>query len=406
MPLHLFEGFGIEIEYMIVSREDLSILPISDQLLNTASGGIIGDVEFKHTVWSNELVLHVIEIKTNGPVNALSKIAPHFQNDVCYINEILKKWNACLLPTGAHPLMNPDRDTKLWPHDYNAVYEAYHRIFNCKGHGWSNVQSTHLNLPFGSDDEFSKLHNAIRLLLPIIPALSASSPILDGRETGMVDARLKMVSQNQARIPSIAGSVIPENIGSRREYEEKILAKIYRDIAPYDTDDILKHEWLNSRGAIARFDRDAIEIRIIDAQECPLADIAICRLIVETLKALIFGKWSSRSHDDEWSEGDLAQIYNAVIHHGGQTMIRDQNYLALFGCAEKRLTVRELWDHIFHNVMKKQDDPHYGVLETIINQGSLSERIIRELHGDVSRESITRVYRKLANCLHTGNLFY
>jgi hypothetical protein len=31
----------------------------------------------------------------------------------------------------------------------------------------------------------------------------------------------------------------------------------------------MDHHFANSRGAIARFDRGAIEIRVIDIQECP-----------------------------------------------------------------------------------------------------------------------------------------
>ena len=74
--------------------------------------------------------------------------------------------------------MNPLTDTELWKHSYSEVYELYNRIFNCKGHGWSNVQSTHINLPFFDDKEFEKLHAAIRIILPLIPGLCASSPIL------------------------------------------------------------------------------------------------------------------------------------------------------------------------------------------------------------------------------------
>jgi hypothetical protein len=32
---------------------------------------------------------------------------------------------------------------------------------------------------------------------------------------------------------------------------------------------VLRHEWVNARGAIARFDRSAIEIRVLDVAECP-----------------------------------------------------------------------------------------------------------------------------------------
>src|SRR5205823_857916 len=135
--------------------------------------------------------------------------------------------------------------------------------------------SMHINLPFADDDEFARLHAAIRLVLPLIPALAASSPIVEGHATGLMDYRLEVYRNSQQCIPSITGYVIPETIGSYRSYQEQVLQPIYQDIAPHDPRGVLRHEWLNSRGAIARFDRHAIEIRVADAQECPLADVAI-----------------------------------------------------------------------------------------------------------------------------------
>ena len=37
--LHLFEGYGIELEYMIVDRESLAVLPIADKLMAQVGGG-------------------------------------------------------------------------------------------------------------------------------------------------------------------------------------------------------------------------------------------------------------------------------------------------------------------------------------------------------------------------------
>ena len=34
VPLHAFGGYGIELEYMIVGRDSLSVLPIADRLLH------------------------------------------------------------------------------------------------------------------------------------------------------------------------------------------------------------------------------------------------------------------------------------------------------------------------------------------------------------------------------------
>ena len=69
---------------------------------------------------------------------------------------------------------------RLWPHENREVYDAFDRIFSCKGHGWANLQSMHINLPFADDAEFGRLHAAIRFLMPLMPGLTASSPVMDG----------------------------------------------------------------------------------------------------------------------------------------------------------------------------------------------------------------------------------
>src|SRR5690606_30349750 len=126
------------------------------------------------------------------------------------------------------------------------------RIFDCRGHGWANLQSVHLNLPFANDDQFGRLHAAIRLLLPLLPALAASSPLIESRRSGLLDTRLDVYRSNAARIPSVSGQVIPEPVYTRSDYDREILQRMYRDVAPFDPDGTLQHEWLNARGAIAR----------------------------------------------------------------------------------------------------------------------------------------------------------
>ena len=37
-PLGLFEAFGVEMEYMIVERDSLSVVPHADELLREAAG--------------------------------------------------------------------------------------------------------------------------------------------------------------------------------------------------------------------------------------------------------------------------------------------------------------------------------------------------------------------------------
>lgn len=44
-PYHLFDGFGIELEYMIVDKETLQVKPIADNLLKHELGTIGSDFE-------------------------------------------------------------------------------------------------------------------------------------------------------------------------------------------------------------------------------------------------------------------------------------------------------------------------------------------------------------------------
>ena len=69
--LSLFEGFGIELEYMIVDAETFEVKPIADRLIEAESGSIENEIERGPFAWSNELARHVIEVKTNGPVRTI-----------------------------------------------------------------------------------------------------------------------------------------------------------------------------------------------------------------------------------------------------------------------------------------------------------------------------------------------
>ncbi|MGV3589897.1 MAG: carboxylate-amine ligase [Adhaeribacter sp.] len=408
LKLHLFQGYGVELEYMIVDAETLAVKPITDKVIYDQVGAYVSDVEFAQIAWSNELVLHVIELKTNGPAENLTNLPALFQEQVNNINKLLKPYNARLLPSGMHPFMNPHTDTHLWPHEYNAVYEAYNRIFNCQGHGWSNLQSTHLNLPFANDEEFGRLHAAIRLILPIIPALSAASPIYDGNITGFVDSRLEVYRQNQVKIPSIAGKVIPEAVFSAADYEVHILKRIYRDIAPHDPKGILQDEFLNSRGAIARFERNAIEIRIIDNQECPVADLAILYLVVEVLKLLVAEKWTSFQAQKSWSEDDLAPIFLDIVKHGQEANIDNTAYLRMFNLHEvSSCNAGKLWQHLFTAVQQISPLPpaFAAIINLILTKGNLSKRLLRALGPEPTLEKIKQVYHELANCLAQGSIF-
>jgi len=408
-PLHLFEGYGVELEYMIVDARTLDVRPVADRVLHAIAGAYESEVERGELAWSNELVNHVIELKTNGPAPELTGLDARFQEDVAHIEEILAPLGCRLMPTAAHPWMDPAKETVLWPHEYNPVYAAFDRVFGCKGHGWSNVQCTHINLPFSGDEEFGRLHAAIRLVLPIIPALAASSPILDGRLTGLMDARLDTYRNNARKIPLVTGKLIPEPVYTRADYEAHIFGPLYAAIAPHDPEGILQREWLNARGAIARFDRDAIEIRTIDIQECPLADLAVTHAIASVVRALIAERWLDVEAQMRFDTDALNRILVDTTHRADHAVIADADYLDAFGVDAGAMRASELWGYLIDKVAADEPDVGDGWLEAlavIVEEGTLARRIVQTLGGEPSREDLALVYGDICQCLREGRLFH
>lgn len=407
-PLHLFQAYGVELEYMIVDKHTLNVKPIADELIKAASGSYTDEFESGNVTWSNELVRHLIELKCTRPTADLAQLALDFADNVKQINHLLADFDAKLMPTAAHPWMNPEQETQLWPYGNKEIYETYDRIFNCKGHGWANLQSTHINLPFANDDEFARLHAAIRVLMPVMPVLTASSPILDGQFSGLLDKRLDYYRSNQQRVPQIGGQVIPERAFSEADYRQMIYEPITTAIAPHDPDHILEAVWLNSRGAIARFDRGSIEIRILDIQESPQADLALLNLIIHVLKLLVEEKLGSLEEQQQWEPQPLAQFLMMAAESAEKTCITDQSYLSLFHWQGNTVSGQKLWKHLFQLALETYPEslaPWKTTITQILESGSLSSRILKHLDGIYSRENLKLVYSELCDCLEGNETF-
>ncbi len=377
----LFEAFGIELEYMIVDAEGLDVRPLCDRVLEAVAGPGAGDAVFDDTAWSNELVAHVIELKTAAPAPRLAGLAEAFQRDVRRINELLAPSGARLMPGPMHPWMDPATETRLWPHGGGEIYRTFDAIFGCRGHGWSNLQSMHVNLPFRDDAGFGRLHAAVRLVLPILPALAAGSPIVDARITGLRDSRLVAYRTNCARIPSITGRVIPEPVFTEEEYRARILEPIYRDTAPYDPEGILACEWANARGAIARFERRTIEIRVLDVQECPAADLAVAAATVAAIRLLAEETWCPPAALQAWPVDPLGDLLEACIRDGEDAVIGNAAYLKTFGLTGVSVcTAGQLWRHLVEQAERRlpgELDHCREALTVLLEEGPLATRILR-----------------------------
>ncbi len=406
-PLHLFDAYGVELEYMLVDRETLAVAPICDRVLEAEAGEPVSELERGPIGWSIEVAAHVLELETNGPTRRLdADKAQDFTRDLRRVDELAAGFGARVLPTAMHPLMDPTRETTTWGED-RPIYAAFDRVFGTASHGWSNLQSCHLNLPFHGDDEFHRLHTAIRPVLPLLPGLAASSPIAEGKVTGMLDTRLKVYRDNQRKLGSIIGKVIPEAVSSAQEYEEQILRPIYNEIAPLDPDGILQHDWLNFRGAAAHFDRGSIQIRLLDIQESPPADLAIVRLVAETVRALAEERWVPLQELDRLSTNMLGDLLDKTITHGERFVLKAESLLRALGYEGHEATLSELWTHLTEKLVIDQGTVQdlEPALLTILRKGTLATRILEALGPNPSVEAIREVYSRIGDCALLGSMF-
>ena len=237
-----------------------------------------------------------------------------------------------------------------------------------------------------------------------------------------------------------------------------IFDKVKKAIAPYDTEHLLNHFFLNSRGAIARFDRGAIEIRLVDIQECPNADIAIAELEIATLKAIVNGKFAaSRSgnaagssnaegisaNDDrsaansvphtlkEYRESlrnfdttRLAELLNKTVKDAENATIDWAEYLSIFGIdfatasastspattptatsPANAVTAGDIWKHIYSVVKNDLTEVSQNVMEKMLKRGTLSSALYKVLGDSPTHEAFVTEYKKLADCLAHNRLY-
>ncbi|MBE2216539.1 MAG: glutamate--cysteine ligase [Opitutaceae bacterium] len=404
-PLHLFDAAGLELEYMVVRRDTGAVSPTVDRLMHARTGRFASDCRLGRCEASNELAAHVFELKVPRPARDFIAAERAFADAVARANRLLARDGTELLSGPMHPTMDPRHESTTWAHEGREIYEEFDRIFDCRGHGWFNLQSCHINLPFHGDDEFARLHAAVILLLPWLPALAAGSPFREGRVTGWRDTRLDTYRRNQERFPAIAGPIVPEPVFSEQEYHETIFAPMMRQVARVNRSGILEAEWLNSRGAIARFSRGAIEIRVLDVQECPRADMAIAALVFATLRELV-ARHGSRLPDlarRVATRARRAQLL-ACARHGLDAPLRLGDGREVFCLPARATTARALWRHVLTRLVPADAlaDSHREVITTILDRGTLADRL---LAARGRSRSFAPVLRGLADCLAENRLF-
>ena len=394
---HLFERFGVEIEWMIVDAVTSLPTPLAHVLLGETRADRAFERPRGQVRWSGELVRHQVEVAASAP--KLEGLGAFFESEAAAMNDALAPHGACLLGGGLHPLFDPTR-AELWPANASRTLRAWDAVFGCRGHAWANLQSVHLELPFDGDEELARLHAATRLVLPLIPAIAASSPFVDGRRSPFLDTRIDFFRAKHAKVPQVVGRIVPEPITSRAGYDARILRPMYTAVAPLDPEGLLRDVRLDGRGAVARFDRDAMQIRLVDAQETPRADVAVCAALATVIRALTH-EILPGGYPTEGSTERLAYLLELTTREGERALLDDPTYLRAFGLRRDRVTAGQLWAHLVERCPPARE--HAEPLDVILRHGPLARRMLTRV-GTVARPTLESLCRELSECLRDGRM--
>jgi len=390
------EVLGPEHEFSLVNQE-LKVMPISDRIIKDYCGKIVNFIELPSFTFGKEMQLHVIEVKANSPFKSPGEFEETMQKAVITLNQIIKKYGATLLGTGMHPSLEL-KDTGIWTHYHKKIYSEYGKIFNLNQHGWLNIQSFHLNLPFQKEADGVQIHNQLANLGAYLPALASSSPIFGGKTGPDLDNRLQFYKTNQKEIPSITGEVIPEYTTSLSQYKHEVIERYSNDLEKAGASKtLLCREWVNSRGIIFRFDRSALEVRVMDEQECVKSDVALSCFVRAVLRGLIALKTELLPHDL------LVKDFEIIVREGLNAQVSNPH----------GKTARQVcWNYLklAFEYATEDEKKYLWLIEKRLEKGNLAEiirrNVLRRAEKTDFHEAIIEVYSTLIKCLSDNEPYF
>jgi gamma-glutamyl:cysteine ligase YbdK (ATP-grasp superfamily) len=389
---------GPEHEFSVVDK-DLKPLPIVDQIIKDWTGVFCDFVDLPKFSFGKEASLHTLEIKARKPFRSPEIFEKRMHGAVKTLLDLLdKKYNAMLLGTGMHPLLKLD-DTNLWTHSNFDLLQQLENVFNLRHHGWLNIQSFQLNLPYYKEANAVQLYNALTHISTYLPAISASSPICEGKFTHLVDSRLNFYKSKSIEIPSLTGDVIPEYVSSFKQFKTEVINRYSLDMekAGITAEKLLYVDYMNLRGIRFRFNREAIEIRVMDEQECIKSDVAFSCFIRAAVRGLIETKSVLPNHEL------LINDYDAIVKEGLNAEIKHPN----------GKTAREVSRYFFSlasDYANQSEKKYLWIIKKRIENGNLSDliqqRVLAKAKKTDLNQAVKEVYQDLANNLSRNQPYF
>ena len=246
---------GIEEEFQILQPDSRSLTQRFEELYEAA-----GRDEVLVESVAGELISSEIEIRSGRGETITDALAAQREART-RLFRLAAERGLLLAATGTHP-WSPWQEQQIIDTDH------YHRVEEgLKYVAWrNNTFSVHVHVGIRGADRAVAVCDRLRVLLPDLLAISANSPFLDGRDSGLHSVRSQIFTKSFPRCG------IPEPFGSFAAYKEYIdfLLRTGSIVEPTQL-------WWSIR---PHHSFGTVEVRICDAQSTAEESSALIGLIV------------------------------------------------------------------------------------------------------------------------------
>jgi carboxylate-amine ligase len=246
---------GVEEEFSILHPHTLDLVPRFEQLRALAKSDPI-----LHEHITGELISSEIEI-ISGVGGNLHDALERQRDRRERLFALVQEQGVALGATGTHPWADYREQPIIDTEHYRRVEEGLKYV------AWrNNTFSLHVHLGVRDIDRAVRACDRLRPVLPLLLAISANSPYLDGRDTGLHSARTQSFTKSFPRCG------VPDAFGGWSAYREYIeLLRRTSSIVEFT------QVWWSVR---PHFSFGTVEVRICDAQATAQESDALAALMV------------------------------------------------------------------------------------------------------------------------------
>ncbi|HJN84087.1 MAG TPA: YbdK family carboxylate-amine ligase [Candidatus Pelagibacter bacterium] len=170
---------GVEIELQLVDNKNLNLKNISKKILSNIKK------EFSDNI-KCELIESMIEINTNICSN-IEDVEQDIKKTLTYLTEILNDYETDINCTSLHPFAIGKKQIIT----ENLRYKRIMKELQMVGKRFIS-QGLHIHIGINDPEDAIKVNNALRIYLPLLLALTTSSPFFEGEDTGLHSYRTKL----------------------------------------------------------------------------------------------------------------------------------------------------------------------------------------------------------------------